>query len=75
MSSTELKNNYQTFVHEAITLRNQGNISENVFTAMVISASSFMITQKMSNDFNSYINDKIEPHFHNSLQQVMRFWF
>lgn len=73
MYQSELNNTYKTFVHDTVTLRNQGSISENTFKGMIVGASIFMINQKFTNDFNSYIHNKFEPHFHNSIQQAMHF--
>lgn len=73
MSQTKLNNTYKTFVHDTIALKNQGNISEDTFRGMIVGASIFMINQKFTNDFNSYIHNKFEPHCHNSMRQAKHF--
>lgn len=71
MSQKELNNIYKAFVHDSVMLKNQGNISENTFRAVIAGASSLMISQKLTNDFNLYVHNKIEPHFHNSMRQAV----
>ncbi len=73
MSQTELNDIYKTFVRDAVNLRKQGSISDNNLHTMIVGASSFMISQKLTNDFNSYAHNKFESHFHNSIRQVIHF--
>ena len=73
MTQTELHNTYKTFVSDAITLRNQGSISESTLHTMIVSATSFMIGQKLTNDFNSYAHNRFEPHLHNSFRRAIYF--
>lgn len=66
-------NNYRGFIRDAVHLRNQGSISEKTLNSLIIGASSFIIDRKISRDFTSYIDKKLEPHFHNSLRQLAHF--
>ena len=69
MCSTELKD----FVNNAVNLRNKGSISESTFKSMIIGASSLIVNQKVSNDFNLYVSKKLDYHFNNSLRHALRF--